>query len=128
MSRAARPTIGIVREGYNKWERRVPLTPSHVRELVSEFGLRILVQPCHRRVFADAEFIAAGAEMSDDLSDASLIMGVKAMPKGDLMPDKNYLFFSHTIKAQAENMALLDTCLDKRIRLRSGGRRCAEPQ
>ena len=61
--------------------------------------------------------LAAGAELSDDLSAASLIMGVKAMPKEELLPEKNYLFFSHTIKAQAENMALLDTCLDRRVRL-----------
>ena len=108
--------VGIVREGYNKWERRVPLTPAHVRELVQQ-GVKVLVQPCHRRVFTDIEFVAAGAQLQDDLSEASLIMGVKAMPAADLLPDKNYLFFSHTIKAQQENMALLDTVLEKRIRL-----------
>ena len=27
--------IGLTREVYNKWERRVPLTPSHVEQLVN---------------------------------------------------------------------------------------------
>ena len=45
---AARRVVGIVREGYNKWERRVPLTPSHVRELVQQ-GVKVLVQAATAR-------------------------------------------------------------------------------
>lgn len=33
------------------------------------------------------------------------------------MPDRSYLFFSHTIKAQPYNMPLLDAVLDKNVRL-----------
>ena len=36
--------LGIVEETYNKWERRCPLTPSHVRELVKKQGYAVLVQ------------------------------------------------------------------------------------
>ena len=43
--------------------------------------------------------------------------GVKQCPIDRLIPDKTYVFFSHTIKAQEENMPLLDAILDKRIRL-----------
>ena len=42
--------IGIRREDKNEWERRVPLTPLHVEELVREHGLSIAVQPSPRRV------------------------------------------------------------------------------
>lgn len=44
-------------------------------------------------------------------------LGVKHCPIDRLIPDKTYIFFSHTIKAQEENMPLLDAILDKRIRL-----------
>jgi alpha-aminoadipic semialdehyde synthase len=34
-----------------------------------------------------------------------------------LIPNKTYFFFSHTIKAQLYNMPLLDTMLEKKIRM-----------
>ena len=37
------------------------------------------------------------------------------MPIDHLLADKTYIFFSHTIKAQPENMPLLDAMLDKVI-------------
>lgn len=62
---------------YNKWERRSPLCPPHVHALVKQ-GLTVKVQPSTRRVFPDSEYLAAGAEMTDDLSECSLILGVRA--------------------------------------------------
>lgn len=47
------------------------------------------------------------------MSQASLVIGVKQVPIDMLMPDKTYAFFSHTIKAQEANMALLDAILEK---------------
>lgn len=50
-------TIGIRREDPARlWERRCPLTPSAVEELVQDAGVRVLVQDCHRRVFGIHEF------------------------------------------------------------------------
>lgn len=113
----ARRCIGIVREVYNKWERRAPLCPKHVANLVQNHGIRVLVQPSNRRVFSDSEFEAAGAEITSDLSDASTIFGVKQVPISNLLPDRTYVFFSHVIKAQPENMKLLDTVLARNVRL-----------
>lgn len=39
--------------------------------------------------------------------------GVKQVPIDHLLEDKTYIFFSHTIKAQPENMPLLDAMLQK---------------
>ena len=39
--------------------------------------------------------------------------GVKQPSLENLIEDKTYVFFSHTIKAQPENMPLLDAVLDK---------------
>ena len=59
------------------------------------------------------EYISAGATVNEDLSEASLILGVKQVPQEFLIPNKSYAFFSHTIKAQKDNMKLLDALLEK---------------
>ena len=59
------------------------------------------------------EYERAGAVITEDLSPASLIIGVKAVPIDVLLPNKTYAFFSHTIKAQEANMPLLDAMLEK---------------
>ncbi|KAH8047659.1 saccharopine dehydrogenase [Aureococcus anophagefferens] len=74
--RRAKGTIGVLAECYGIWERRSPLTPKHVAGLV-QGGHRVLVQPSPRRVFRDAEFAAAGAEVTADLSDCDAVLGVK---------------------------------------------------
>lgn len=55
--------------------------------------------------------------MSGNFETCSLILGVKEIPLEKLIPNKSYLFFSHTIKAQKYNMPLLDEILKKDIRL-----------
>ena len=45
------------------------------------------------------------------------VTGVKKCPIERLIKDKTYAFFSHTIKAQKDNMPLLDSILEKGIRL-----------
>jgi alpha-aminoadipic semialdehyde synthase len=109
--------VGMVAEVYNKWERRAPLCPEHVRKLTSLDGLRVLVEPSARRVFTDEEYARAGAEITPDLSPAGTIFGVKQVPVANLLPDRTYVFFSHTIKAQPENMALLDAILERNVRM-----------
>ena len=47
-------------------------------------------------------------------------MGVKAMPREDLLAEKTYMFFSHVVKAQPDNMTMLDAILEK---VRSGSSR-----
>lgn len=99
-------SIGIRREDKSVWERRVPLVPAHVRELVAQ-GLTVVVQPSERRVFTDDEYRAVGAVVDDDLSACSVVFGVKEMPASCFLPGQCYVFFSHTIKGQPENMEML---------------------
>ena len=91
-------TIAILRECKNKWERRCSLTPVEVEKLV-KMGLKVLVQPSTNRCFSDDEFLDAGAVLQDDVSSAQVIFGVKEVPIPNLMSDKTYFFFSHTLKA-----------------------------
>lgn len=58
-------------------------------------------------------YAAAGAVIQEDISEASVIFGVKQVPVDLLIPNKTYCLFSHTIKAQEANMPLLDAILEK---------------
>ena len=109
-------SLAIVREEYGMWERRAPLSPKHV-SLLSREGFKVLVQPCARRVFANEEYERAGAIVTEDISSAPLILGVKKMDFSLIQPGKTYIFFSHVIKAQPANMKLLDHVVDNHARL-----------
>ncbi|GMJ07576.1 LYSINE-KETOGLUTARATE REDUCTASE/SACCHAROPINE DEHYDROGENASE, SACCHAROPINE DEHYDROGENASE [Hibiscus trionum] len=114
--------VGILSESVNKWERRVPLTPSHCARLLhsgrEKTGVaRIIVQPSTKRIHHDSLYEDVGCEISDDLSECGLILGIK-QPKLDMiLPNRAYAFFSHTHKAQKENMPLLDKILTERVSL-----------
>lgn len=99
--------IGIRREDKNEWERRVPLTPDHVAELVENQGIDVSVQPSSVRAFADRDYRAAGARLDEALDDCRVVFGVKEIPIASLAPARTYLYFSHTTKGQAHNMPML---------------------
>lgn len=105
-------TIGVRHEDKNRWERRAPLTPAAVAELVRDAGLQVRVQSSDRRVFSDESYRHAGAEVSADLDDCEVVLAVKEIPVELLQPDTAYVFFSHTIKGQPHGMPLLARMLD----------------
>ncbi len=111
--------IGIIREGKNPPDKRVPFSPDQLRALKERFGSQIsfLVESSPIRCFSDEEYQAAGIEVVDDISEADVLFGVKEVPVSQLIPEKTYFFFSHTIKKQAYNKRLLRAILDKNIRL-----------
>ncbi len=112
------PVIGIRRENKGRHERRAPLSPDHVREaLASNTELEFLVQPSPVRIHPEAEYLAAGAVVTEDLSGADLIMGVKEIPMDLLQPEGSYIYFSHTIKGQSHNMPTLRRLMDLRCTL-----------
>ena len=104
--------IGIRREDKSKWEARVPLVPSDIEQLVREHGLKFRVQESATRAFSEDQYRAAGAEVNDDLSQCSIIMGVKEIPTEKLEAGKTYVCFSHTIKGQSASMAVLKRLLE----------------
>ncbi|EPQ53172.1 hypothetical protein GLOTRDRAFT_140080 [Gloeophyllum trabeum ATCC 11539] len=113
-------TIGIRREDSERiWERRCPLTPDAVHELVKD-GVNVLVQDCSRRVYRSDEFVKAGAQIHPNLSPAHIILGIKETPLAELLTTpvdgipRTHLMFSHTIKGQLYNMPLLDRFLEAR--------------
>ncbi len=75
-------------------------------------------------MFTDSQFVAAGAALQEDVSPASVILGVKEVPVELLIPNRTsapipvpprvafssllhrrYMFFGHVIKAQPHRCA-----------------------
>ena len=109
--------IGIRKETQYPSEKRAALTPQHVDKITSD-GIEVLVEPADdQRIFKNKEYENSGAEISDNLNDCDIIFGVKEVPIDDLIPNKPFVFFSHTIKGQDYNMPLLKAVLDKKITL-----------
>jgi saccharopine dehydrogenase (NAD+, L-lysine-forming) len=104
--------IGIRREDKNEWERRVPLAPRHVKDLVGK-GFDVHVQPSEIRIFKDSEYSEVGASVREDLSQANIVLGVKEFPIEFLTEAQANMFFAHVIKGQKYNMPMLRAIMDK---------------
>ena len=109
--------IGVIREGKVPPDSRVPLTPEQCAFLNKSGKVQIVVQPSPNRCFKDEDYQKAGIPFQDDLTDCDVLMGVKEVPIEQLVPNKTYFFFSHTIKKQSYNRDLLLAILEKNIRL-----------
>lgn len=112
---ASKVTVGIRKEDPGRlWERRCPVTPDAVHELVRD-GVQVLIQPCERRVWPNEEFVKAGAEIHPTLEPANIVVGIKETPLSELdrlkSPvngrERTHVMFSHTAKGQPYNMPLL---------------------
>ncbi|MEJ6777810.1 MAG: NAD(P)-dependent oxidoreductase [Crocinitomicaceae bacterium] len=110
--------IGVIKEGKVPPDKRVPLTPKqcHLVETIYP-NVEVIVQPSHIRAYSDADYLAEGIRMSEDLSECEIILGVKEVNISDLIPNKKFLFFSHTLKKQPYNRDLLQAVLDNKIQL-----------
>lgn len=109
--------IGIIREGKNPPDSRVPLIPEQCAQLIKNKGLDLVVQTSPIRCFKDEEYANLGVPIVQDVSDCSVLLGVKEVPIEQLIANKSYFFFSHTIKEQPYNRKLLQAVLAKNIRL-----------
>ena len=113
-----RVKIGIIKEGKVPTDKRVPITPPQAKQLKQRFpDVDLVVQSSDIRCFPDQDYKKEGIEVVESLEDCDIILGVKEVPITDLLAEKTYLFFSHTIKKQPYNKGLLQEVLKKRIRL-----------
>jgi len=110
--------VGIIKERKSPPDRRVVLSPQASKELVDKFpDLEIIAEPSDIRVFSDAAYKVAGIPVASTMEDCDVLLGVKEVPIDDLIPNKKYFFFSHTIKKQPYNRKLLQAVLEKNIEL-----------
>lgn len=117
--------IGLRREDKSFWERRTPLPPHTCKEIMDKVlyfqiskhpNILIIVQPCTKRIFNNVEYEKVGCLLDEDLTRCELIVCIKEIPDEKFIPNKTYLFWSHTIKAQPDHMAMLDKMLELKIR------------
>jgi len=109
--------IGLIREGKTPPDTRVVLTPNQCKNILQKGKIDIVVQPSSNRCFSDEEYENAGINLSENVQDCEVLLGVKEVPIDQLVPNKTYCFFSHTIKEQPYNQKLLKAVVDKNIRL-----------
>lgn len=110
--------FGIIKERKNPPDKRVVLTPKACEILKNKYPeIEIIVESSENRTFSDEEYADKGIEVVEDVSSADVLLGVKEVPIGALIPNKKYFFFSHTIKEQPYNRDLLRAILAKNIEL-----------
>ena len=110
--------LGILREGKLPPDKRVPFSPRQCKEIIKRFpDTEVFVQSSKIRCFSDQEYRDAGIQVVENLDHCEVLMGVKEVPVDDLIPNKTYFFFSHTIKKQVYNRKLLQTIVRNNIRL-----------
>ncbi|MEY4456803.1 MAG: hypothetical protein RLY15_1067 [Bacteroidota bacterium] len=112
------PVLGLIKEGKVPSDNRVALTPKQCKWLLEQHpDWDILVESSATRCYKDIEYQREGIKVVEDISSADILLGIKEVPKTQLISNKTYLFFSHTKKAQSFNQALFHTMMDKQITL-----------
>jgi hypothetical protein len=110
--------LGVIREGKVPVDRRVVLLPKQCKRIETLYpNVKVFVQSSVVRCIKDEEYEAEGIPVLENMDECDVLVGVKEVPIKDLIPNKTYLFFSHTIKKQEANRKLLQAILAKNIRL-----------
>ncbi|GAA4943385.1 NAD(P)-dependent oxidoreductase [Algibacter agarivorans] len=110
--------FAIIKERKNPPDRRVVFSPAKLVQAKKQCPeATFKVESSDVRVFSDEQYRAAGFEVTDNVSDCDVMIGVKEVPIDALIPNKKYFFFSHTIKKQPYNQKLLKAILEKNIEL-----------
>lgn len=111
-------TFAIIKERKNPPDRRVVFSPQHLAEARSQFPeATFIVESSDIRIFPDEAYAKLGFQVLEDVSHADVMIGVKEVPIENLIPNKKYFYFSHTIKKQLYNRKLLIAMLEKNIEM-----------
>jgi alanine dehydrogenase len=110
--------IGLIRERKNPPDTRVPFTPKQCVDVMNQYPeVRIIVESSPDRCYTDAEYLAEGVDVVNDMSTCDVLLGVKEVPIDNLIDGKTYFFFSHTKKLQPYNRSLMQAFIAKKIRM-----------
>ena len=110
--------FAIIKERKNPPDRRVVFSPEKLAEARAQFPkAEFIVESSDVRIFPDSAYKALGFKVTDDVSDCDVMIGVKEVPIENLIPNKKYFYFSHTIKKQPYNRKLLVAMLEKNIEM-----------
>lgn len=108
--------IGLIKERKDPPDSRVALTPFQAKYIKDNYdNVDVIVESSDIRCFKDDEYRAQGIEVTGDISHCDILLGVKEVPVDHLIPEKTYLFFSHTKKMQPYNQKLMHALIEKKI-------------
>ena len=110
--------FAIIKERKNPPDRRVVFSPEKLAEARTLFPkATFVVESSDIRIFKDEAYSNLGFEVTNDVSDCDVMLGVKEVPIEALIPNKKYFYFSHTIKKQPYNQKLLLAMLENNIEM-----------
>ena len=109
--------IGLRREEKILREKRAPLIPSHVRELISGHGLSVSVEASTLRVFGDEDYRREGARITGDLSDCDIIVASQGNPPDEDPAGKSLSVLLPHGQGPAQNMPMLRRLIGKKCTL-----------
>ena len=110
--------IGIIKEGKTPTDKRVPLSPKQCKWIKDNYpNLELVVQKSPIRKYKDKDYSNIGIKLVDRVNDCDVLLGVKEVPIDELISNKKYFFFSHTLKKQSYNRNLLQAIIQKNIQL-----------
>ena len=110
--------LGILREEKIPVDKRTPFSPSQCKSIINDFpNIEIYVQSSKFRCYSDKEYISNNISVSEDISFCDILFGIKEVPSNNLIANKTYFFFSHTIKKQDYNRELLKKIISLNIRM-----------
>lgn len=101
--------IGLRKEE-KAFETRVPVVPDHVRLLQEKHGINFILEPSNQRAFLENEYNIDVQPLKG--SGVHIVLGIKEMPIDFFEKDIVYVFFSHTVKGQPNNMPMLKQIMD----------------
>ena len=100
--------VGILRETKNPPDRRVPITPRIGKKIIEKFkNVELIAQSSDLRSFCNEEYEVFNIPVKEHLEECDILVGVKEVKMSTFIPEKTYMFFSHTGKKQSYNRALL---------------------
>ncbi|MCO6495023.1 MAG: alanine dehydrogenase [Bacteroidetes bacterium] len=110
--------IGILKERKQPADKRTVLTPKQCAQIMEAHPeIVIKAESSTDRTFSNKEYQDFGIEVTSNIRDSDILLGVKEVPPDELIPNKTYFFFSHTIKKQPYNQPLMKALIERKIRM-----------
>ncbi len=110
--------VGILRENRISPDQRVALPPQQCVEALRRFpNIEFVIQPSEIRAYSNEEYTNLGFTLQENLEDCDILIGVKEVDDNFMIPNKSYLFFSHTAKKQQHNRKILQGAIKKNLTL-----------
>lgn len=101
-------------------EYRVPLVPDDIKILITD-GHTVYVESSQSRIFADSEYIAAGASLTTDpwwnQPASTLIIGLKTLDNLNKLNNHTHIYFSHSYRNQSASKTILSAFAQTSSRL-----------